>query len=287
MFYFETSNRYIMMNGTRKIFCMSNNCIIFSFFVTCYIVLVYKNQQNTINDDTVSFISGMVAWIPMITGVIVSIIYLFIMFSETGKKLRSKIYLSLLFQFVNVILVMLPLDITQKINNRISITILLIMFIVSFFLHNLIGRELIKENYSIKEEFMIMDKVSEEFRKTDLYKWSNYFNKVSWMFVVPFIIQPSPLIFSSMTIVIAILLIYILFQYIRCYKEDTVAADICRINFTIVFLNIVLFIFGGILFYYFFGGNIISFIILYFSLFSKLMADNKYCLFIRGKLNNN
>lgn len=273
-----------MISLTRKIFNASTQCIIISFFVTCYTILFYKNYQNVISDKTVSLISELAAWIPMLTCIFVCIIYSFVMFSETAKKIRSKIYLSIFFQFANAVLIMLPREVTERIDSKINIVILSFLFTVCFLLHDKIRKELVKGDFSFKREFAIMDKVNDEIKKTIPYKWSNFFNRISWLLAVPFVIQPSPLIFSYMTAAIAMILICILIKYIRCYKR-TPDAEVCRINFAIIILNYIMFIFLGIIFYYFFEFKLISFMTLYFALFSKFMADNKYALFIRDKLN--
>jgi len=260
--------------------------MIISFCIAGYIILFYKNNQNVISDKLISFVSEMMAWIPMIICVGICIIYAFVMFSEIAKKLRIKIYLSIIFQFANVILIMLPQEMAEKINFKINTLILLLSFVGSFILHEQIGRELVNRKFSIQQEFLIMDRVSEEIEKAIHYKWSNYFNKVSWLFIVPFIFQPSPSVFSYMTIIIAILLIAIYVKYMSCYRSSS-DAGVCRINFVIVIINIILSVLLGIIFYYFFEYKFLSFLAIYSSLFSKLMEDKKYALFIREKIDCN
>ena len=166
----------------------------------------------------------------------------------------------------------------EIIGYKISAVLILFSFLAVLFLHKKMETELLEKNFSIGKEFMVMDKVYEEFKKKELYKWSNLFNKICWMFTIPYIIQAIPLIFTCITGMITIALMYILFNYIKCYPLN------CKINIFMITANFIVFIILGAVLYYYLEIKWISLIVLSFSFFSKLMADKKYALFLRTEL---
>lgn len=267
-----------MENWTKKVFSMATKGIMISFFITCYTIFFYKDYQDIISDKTVSFLSQIIAWIPLVNCIFVCLLYTFVVCSEEGREKRRRIYGICLLPFINFIFILLPTKAMEIIGYKISAVLILFSFLAVLFLHKKMETELLEKNFSIGKEFMVMDKVYEEFKKKELYKWSNLFNKICWMFTIPYIIQAIPLIFTCITGMITIALMYILFNYIKCYPLN------CKINIFMITANFIVFIILGAVLYYYLEIKWISLIVLSFSFFSKLMADKKYALFLRTEL---
>ena len=272
-----------MENLTRKIFDMVTKSIIISFVITCYIVLFYKNNQNLISDKTLSLTSELIAWVPLITCILLCIVYSFVLFSDEFRKIRSNIYLSVLLQVLLFFLIVLPQEVTEKLDYKISIILLVLLFALNLFFHGRIKKELVKKNFSIKKEFLIMEKVNEHIKETAFYKWSDLFNKMFWLFVVPFVTETPKLLFCCIVGLIAILLIYLLIKYITCF-QNMQDAETCKINSSLLIFNFIVSVILGIIFYCLFKLKLIAFITLYSGLFSTLMFDKKYAMYMRRKL---
>ena len=145
---------------------------------------------------------------------------------------------------------------------------------------------LVQKDFNIKNEFMVMDKVNKEIEKTILHKWSDYFSKMSWLVIVPFIIQPTPVIFTALIIVIAVLLLYLLLKYIKAYS---IVADEeeYKINALFVISNFIVSIVLGIISYNLVEFKLVSFIAIYSAFLAKFVEDKKYALFVKHKLKIN
>lgn len=72
--------------------------------------------------------------------IIVCIIYSFATFSEKLKDIRGKIYLSAFLQFANFVLIVLPIRVSRRIDYRISIVFLLLLFVAILSLHRKIKK---------------------------------------------------------------------------------------------------------------------------------------------------
>ncbi|MGN0307119.1 MAG: hypothetical protein ACI4DN_02765 [Lachnospiraceae bacterium] len=214
----------------------------------------------------------------MVNCILVCLLYTFVVCSQEGREKRRRIYGICLLPFINFISILLPAKIMEMIGYKIIAVLILFSFLAALFLHRKMEKELLKKNFSIGKEFMVMDRVYEEFKKKELYKWSNLFNKVCWTFTIPYIIQATPLIFTCIIGMITIALMYILFNYIKCYSFN------CKINIFMITANFIVFLILGIVLYYYLEIKWVSLIVLSFSSFSKLMADKKYALFLRAEL---
>ncbi|MGN0341184.1 MAG: hypothetical protein ACI4DO_00160, partial [Roseburia sp.] len=190
----------------------------------------------------------------------------------------------LLLQFLWSLIILLPARVMEVLGYEMSAVFFSLSFFVTLFCHKQVEKELIKNFFSIKKEFMVMNRVNEEFRKQEIYRWSRLFDKMFWLFLIPYIIQSTPIMFSCITGVVAIPLIFILLRYLRCYKDIAYVKNE-RILLLVVFANFVISIMLGIASYYYIEVKVVSFILLFSSSFSKLMVDNKYMQFLRIKLN--
>lgn len=275
----------MMTKRTWSVFSINFNCIIINFLVTAYTLLIYKGHQNSISNKTILFISGIAAWIPLLMCILTGIFFTFVTFSKAAEKLKSRIYLLFMFQIFYSILILLPEEIAGKISGNMMIVILLFLFVTSVLLHKQIVHRLIEMDFSIEREWKIAGMVSDKIEKMPAHKWSAYFEKLSWLFVVPFVVSPIPLIFAGMTVFIAMLLLYILLQYRKCYKSMPNAWE-CRINFSALIFNFVASVILGIFCYWQLSWELISFLVICSAFIAKGIEDRKYALFIRDKLLN-
>ena len=117
--------RYTNFNWTKKLLCMSKLSVIANFLVSAYIILFYKYNQSLIGNKDIVLISEIIAWIPLISCIFTCVIYSFAMFSEKIKEMHNRLYLSLIFQFTSVVMVMLPIELAEKIDYKINMILLL------------------------------------------------------------------------------------------------------------------------------------------------------------------
>lgn len=279
----ERSNRQMMSKWTNRVFRISFNCMVTNYLMTIYTLLVYKGSQNSISNKAIHCISIIAAWIPLLICILTGILYTYITFSRSAEKVKNRIYLLLLFQIFNSILIFLPEETAGKISRNMLTIILLLLFAVSVLMHRQIVQGLMEMDFSIEREWEIAGMVGDKVGKIPAYKWSSYLEKLSWLFVVPFVVSPTPPIFSVMTAIIAMLLLYVLLQYIKCYKSTTDEWE-CKINFAALIINFVVSVILGIFCYWKISWKLISFLVLYSAFITKGIEDRKYALLIRDKI---
>lgn len=80
---------WLVFMTIRSVFSINFNCMIINFLVTAYTLLIYKGHQNSISNKTILFISGIVAWIPLLLCILTGIFFTYALFIR-DKLLNEK-----------------------------------------------------------------------------------------------------------------------------------------------------------------------------------------------------
>ena len=266
-------------SDTKKYFIASNLIIFFGYcsaiFAVCYVKI--NSRLN------ISFFELIIGWVPLVALVIICFFYSFIVNAPKYQALRKLIFSSVLLLSAAVITVFLPVKYNEIISTRIQGTALALFGITNMVLNYRIESFLLKTNFSFYQETQMMEKVHS---RMDLYrdkKNNNLLNRLSYAFVVPFIVQPNNMVFAITTLVIAFVVLCVL---LRMYKDYKKAQSITKVKPVLLLINFVLSITIGIVLYSVIDFKLPAFISIYSSILGKAVIDDKIALYLYDQISN-
>lgn len=268
---------------TKKWFLITKILIIFSYCCEIYSVMYSKQQIKIVNYD-LTYVDLVLAWIPLLLLVIICLFYSCGMTSNKYEKARPLIYMSVSLFALSVIFLFTPSEYLRGFSNWCQGLLLVVIGSVHVFLHGKIEKLLIEKKFSFTNEFYMIELVEQEMRRNPQYKWSKILDKMSWLFITPFIIQSKPKEFAILTVIIALSMLYPMVKNIKSYLELSKGMQLCSINPRVMLLNFVISIMAGIIMYSICLFEIPAFILLYSSMLTKHIIDNKLATCIRSKI---
>lgn len=266
-----------------KMLFITSNILLIGYLCVFICVNAFKINETFLSEGNVSFMALVIAWIPLLILIAICVMYNFLIFSDKYRKIKSLIYTSVVTFGLLVFIVFTPTVYFEEINVTIVNSIIILLSIVNITSHLKLGKNLIKIQFNISHELIMLRRVNEKADKSQKQKWSKILDRSAYLFVLPFIIRAENIIFIILSIIISCFILYSLFRYLYYCKE---IKAVVKLRPIMVYITYILFISLGIAAYCLFYFKLPSLILLYASLLPKFIIDNKYARFLYSQLEN-
>ena len=160
---------------------------------------------------------------------------------------------------------------------------LFLLGINNFVFHWKLTANLQRKRFDISKEYIMMEEINALLEKEDKYKLIKTIDKLSYLFVIPFIIDANRIIFTILTLTTSIIVLFYILKLIRCYKKIHVFNGN---NPTIILLNFCVSIVIGIILYCSTSFKVLSLLFLYSSLLYKSIFENKHAVYLYSQMDN-
>lgn len=272
----------MIKSKTNKSFNILKHAIVINYICVIYDVLVGK-QYDYWREIGWHIVGIIFAWLPILILVMVCVAYSFVMISPEYIKYRRWVYCSIVSMFVSVIVLFLPSDFANIVNSYLQSALLFILGISNFVFHSMLTVNLQKKGFDISKEYIMMHKINEVLEKEEKYTIIKRINKLSYLFVIPFIIDANHIIFTIIILITSIIMLFYVLKLIRCYKKISIFNEKKHI---IILLNFCVSIVIGIILYYVTSFKVLSLLFLYSSLLYKSIFENKHAVYLYSKMDN-
>lgn len=272
----------MIKNITNKSFNLLKCAIFINYICVIYNVLIAKqyDYEKTVGWNIVGIVF---AWLPIVILVLTCIVYSFIMISPKYIEDRRWMYCSIGSLFISVIFLFFPLDFANMVNIYFQSVFLFLLGINNFVFHWKLTANLQRKRFDISKEYIMMEKINALLEKEDKYKLIKIIDKLSYLFVIPFIIDANRIIFTILTLTTSIIVLFYILKLIRCYKKIHVFNGNKP---TIILLNFCVSIVIGIILYCSTSFKVLSLLFLYSSLLYKSIFENKHAVYLYSQMDN-
>lgn len=265
---------------------ISKYLLIAIYLTALYSVTIVKNFIKSSDVELYNAFNIGISWIPLIVFFAVAIIYSFFMCSEKLLSARKYIYGCLLFQFITVTIIMIPINISIRVHWFVWGIIISVNFIVSEIFNSKIDNLVSNMNFSLANELNTMDEVKKTMEQSPNYRFSKMFNRMWFFYAISYSFSASPIVFSVLISAIACFAFYNFFKfqvdYIYAFGAEK-SKKIFKVSSVFFWSFIAL----GIVLYILLEFKFPSFVAVFASFIPKYINDNKYAMELRkNKIEN-